>query len=185
MKVINYLNNNADPNYHLLASNHETGIKKKLIENYSVKSEKEYYQKVVTVISRQLPFILENLNGNLNGKVILDLGCGAKNCRDNDYGNYEPWLCRTLHLLEVKVIGVDVDDSLSKESFVNHVVDLFSSNSLAMIESNSVDLVHASSLFDSVAVVEKSGFSAIDKFKQTLMPEIKRVLKKDGVFLYG
>ncbi len=184
MKIINYSNNNADHNYHLLASNHETEIKKKLIENYSVKNEEEYYQKVVTVIARQLPFILENLNGNLNGKMILDLGCGAQNCRDNDYGNYDPWLCRMLHLLDVKVIGIDVDDSLKEEDFVNHVTDLFSSNSLAMIESNSVDLVHASSLFDSVAVVEKNGFSAIDKFKEKLMPEIERVLKAEGTFLY-
>lgn len=90
---------------------------------------------------------------------------------------FEPWLCRSLHELGVKIIGIDGGD-MNGEEFKHHQINLWRRGALAIVEKDSIDLVNAHSLF---------GCPEVDSPREladVLIPQVKRVLKPNGVFIY-
>ncbi len=138
------------------------------------------------------------------GKRILDLGCGAvgntiESQRYEDF--FEPWLCRALyyHSLplderwKIRITGVDCGN-LSKEVFPHKELNLLEENTLVNnFEHNSFDLVHASMLFNSPELEKRTtGKDVRDATDETaknlkaiLLPQIKHILKPEGIFLYS
>lgn len=131
----------------------------------------------------QLRSILGFLSGRLNGEAILDLGCGSteRGLKDGivfGSGAHEPWLCRALYHMGVNIMGVD-KGSLDTEHFMHYQTPLERPDSLDPIEDNSVDIVNASMLFTAQNGVQPY------ILKRGLMPQLERILKPDGVFLYN
>jgi len=102
--------------------------------------------------------VIHSLIGDVRGKTILDIGCGAKNSWEYDSCSedsrekraYDPWLCRALHKLGANCYGIDGGDSPGEE--YNHItgnllVDL--TELLGTFPDNSIDLACAWSFFDS------------------------------------
>jgi SAM-dependent methyltransferase len=145
--------------------------------------------------------VLACLDYNLYNKSILDLGCGAtnNNFESKEYSNqYEPWLCRALHSCKneykTQVMGVDCGD-LSKEEFPHKELNLLEKEVLINnFEKNSFDLINASMLFTSPELEfqttkeyrtgDASEETAIN-LKNILLPQIKLLLKSNGIFLYA
>ena len=178
MKLINYSEENVKVSneIRLKAEMLENSVKDKLVEKYCNGDLNDYNTYAMPVLIRQFPYILWALDGELEGKRILDLGCGTVNCKDIQGLDYEPWLCRLLLELGVDVIGVDVNDNLRNEEFSHKVMDLFNEDLLI----SEVDLVHAASLFDSPTLSLKYGVSSGEKLKERLIPKFEKI---DGVFL--
>jgi hypothetical protein len=129
-----------------------------------------------------LEAILAFSDGKIEGKRVLDLGCGSSPqldlcCED---GVHEPWLCRTLQLLRAHPIGIDLGN-LKNEEFEGHQVDLLRKDALAFIPDHSIDIVHSCKLV--VSSVFKPPRSSKDWYCESLIPQIERVCKKDGVFV--
>ncbi|MBT4387492.1 hypothetical protein HOK68_01650 [Candidatus Woesearchaeota archaeon] len=142
--------------------------------------------------------ILKILNHlpNYKGKKILDLGCGSVSSDFNtSYDNYisacdddliskytfYPWICRGLFELGAHPIGIDYG-SLTGEKFEHYDrVNLLLENSLSMIDDNSIDIVHTKLLYNSPQLEMMKGDT--EKLKYILVPQIKRVLKTDGILL--
>ncbi|TAL53326.1 MAG: hypothetical protein EPN86_04510 [Nanoarchaeota archaeon] len=140
--------------------------------------------------------ILTLLDHDLEGRVILDLGCGSRPCDGNyqDYSGYsprrfEPWLCRALHKLETNPekyglsqgphpIGVDIIPQIG-EGFESYQRDLTQAKSLDMLPRNSVDLANES-FFTSPTLLSMPGSK--DVFR-TVQAELVPVVKKGGIFL--
>lgn len=136
-----------------------------------------------TTTMAQLPAILAACNGKLEGKVILDLGCGSELSVDGVYRPFKPWLARALHEYGVKVIGVDNQPHLGEE-FEYYQRDLMKEDSLSMIDNNSVDVVNAVQLLDSPILQRIHGLSAHKKLEENLLKQVPRILKPDGTFIY-
>ena len=178
MKIINYseeielLKEIRDKAIHL-----ELEVKDKLTNKF------QNEEKAVPSLARQLPYVLWALNGDLKGKKIIDLGCGSISCHDIPNVDYEPWLCRLLFELGINVMGIDINESLQQEDFPNKVIDLFHPESLSFIPNNSIDLIHAASLFDSPTLLQKHGLKAGEMLLQILKPQLRRIIKEEGVLL--
>ena len=135
----------------------------------------------------QLVYILEATSQSLEGKKILDLGCGSNNpyleggifFKDSQF---EPWLCRGLHILRFKPIGIDIGD-LDKEEFEHYNTNLVHPNSLHMMSDNSIDLVNAHQFFDS-PFLNLSLKANISELKLNLYKQFERILKPEGIFIY-
>jgi len=140
---------------------------------------------------------------------ILDLGCGAigNTIESREYpGEYEPWLCRALWSMrneslaicnykpeETQIMGIDVGD-LSEEKFQHKNLNLLEENVLIdNFEKNYFDLINASMLFNSPELEKRvTGRNSKDdacketskRLKKILLPQIKALLKPEGIFLY-
>jgi SAM-dependent methyltransferase len=154
-------------------------------------------------------------HGELEGKSLLDLGCGSTSY-DRTFGNtnrvmregyfienplgvayrspFEPWLPRILHELGMHVIGIDYG-SLEDEEFEHYShIDLLQEDVLQMIPDRSLDYVHTAMLWNSPLMEQmmwkregvRTAFAA-QTLRERLLPQIKRVLKPEGLFLdfYG
>lgn len=132
---------------------------------------------------------------NLKQKRFLDLGCGSmhttKDSKLTNYGRYEPWFSRVLHRAKIDVTGVDIGN-LSQEEFSNLRKNLLESNALDELPSNYYDHIHAYLLFNSPELekqttgkdLQDASIETGKKLRDILMPQIKRLLKPEGFFLY-
>ncbi len=140
-------------------------------------------------LSRQLPYMLYSLQGEVQGKNILDLGCGSndRSLEGNPYikcdAMFEPWFCRGLEFLGAHAIGIDYR-GLAGEDFVYYHRNLADADCLAMLADNSVDVANASMFFDSPFFKSKLGLDPV-VVKQNLISQLKRVVKPDGMFVYS
>ncbi len=125
---------------------------------------------------------------------VLDLGCGRvkgdcyytgkTGCRQ-----YEPWLARMLCELGVPVIGIDTKD-LETEGFENYTCNLLDDD-LAFLPDSSIDITNASYLFNSPTLKgcispseEQRRQQVGTELKAKLMPQLQRVVKPEGFFIY-
>jgi hypothetical protein len=157
----------------------------------------------------EIRYILQAINGkqNLRGKTILDLGCGTIKNRSgfeswgSDYGKYgfDPWLCRLLPYLGVKTIGIDIDN-LDNEKFEHYSLNLLEPNSLSFLQDNSIDIAHTRWFFNSPTLMkmvyeekfnqfDENNYEQYKKAKEKLMnllvPQLERIVKPEGLFIYG
>lgn len=133
----------------------------------------------------QLTYVLSALCllKDSNQITVLDIGCG-----NSSYGRdpndppifqrmFEPWLCRALSEYSVRVVGVDYHD-MDGEKFEHHERNLWHPCALESIHDGSIDLVNMHSVFGSPGVHRPRELAT------ALMPQIERVLKPEGVFIY-
>lgn len=156
---------------------------------------------IAFAVTRQLAWIFYAANGQVEGKRILDLGCGSTGSTEESSEHYSsglslyhPWLCRTLDRLGAYPIGVDIGE-LQHERFETHRVSLLIPDALKDIPDGTVDIVHSRALFDSPELYEQfqkylpAPWLDMDKRDDYLMallqPQIVRVLKPYGVFVYS
>ncbi len=177
MKILEYDQIKPNMEDYSIFHNIINNLSKKIKEKYGDVSPSELikYQKVFCL-----------LQGDFK-KTILDLGCGSTGdswdyhrCFKERY--YEPWLCRMLHELKIKVVGIDCG-KLDEEEFEHHSLDLHKSNSLSFIPDNSIDIAHARLLFDSPELerrLDRNGKT----LNKLLMPQLERIMKPDGFFIY-
>jgi len=163
----------------------------KLVQNHGV-FPRESYDEVIRdldifiKLNHQLVQIYTVLEGTVDKKRILDLGCGA-------YGNrtvestwdtarrYEPWLCRALMELGANPIGIDIG-SLNREKFEHYSINLLEPDALKFLETSSIDVANASMLFDSPTLEDMTRIES-EKLKKLLIPQLERIVKPDGHFL--
>lgn len=188
MREIKYWNVPVYGTYNDLVSSIIPELKKK----YSVTRDEDF-DAVELSLASQLPYLLGVATGSIEGKVILDLGCGSKPLpQDSTFyrgRRFEPWLCRALHLMGAKPIGIDIR-GLSGEEFENYGVNLLDENSLGFLPDNSVNIANASWLFDSKylyslqsSLKEQGRPEDRRDLKRHLLPQLERIVKHDGVFL--
>ena len=158
-------------------------IAKELVE--STKSQRDFI--VNEYASNKLAHLLSVTNGALEGKTVLELGCGAIRGEPMGGGEYyEPWLCRILHELGVAVTGIDVVPSVLEEPFVAYAQNLLSDTSLDMLEDNSIDVACAFGLLTSPMLLRDllyTNMSALD-FEVDVIRRLERVVKPEGTFVY-
>ena len=134
----------------------------------------------------KLDYVLTALSDDLSGKTILDLGCGYNPSEEEkskpSYDRiFEPWLCRALHHLNVKVIGIDLGD-LDGELFEHYQLDLSHQDLPRTLQDNPVDLAHSYQMFVSPETSPSTGKSAA--LKRRLIPQLEQVVKEEGSFIY-
>jgi|SRR3989338_950656 len=137
------------------------------------------------IVIRQLPILLYLADGNLRDKVVLDLGCGSTKSRDNYYSLYEPWLCRVLHKIGAKPIGIDLSIFPPIEEFEAYKIDLLKPDSLCFLPDGYVGLAHANSLFSSPILHKTHGPDCSQRLMDNLLPQLERIVKKNGWFAYS
>ncbi|HLD98584.1 MAG TPA: hypothetical protein VI815_04625 [Candidatus Nanoarchaeia archaeon] len=142
-------------------------------------------------------------------KTFLDLGCGSNSRHDtfDEVSRFrEPWLCRALSELGVKVIGIDIGN-LDGEEFEHYSLNLLNENALSFLPDNSIDIAHEFQFFDSpflhdmISITDKElaekvknpeipYWSAGDHSKycleitkRVLIPQLQRIVKPDGYFV--
>lgn len=158
-------------------------------------------ERIQQSLHRHLVGIYHACGPDLEGKKILDLGCGS-NGGTYEYDHLEqtrwqPWLCRLLHAIGVRPIGIDVG-VLDNEPFQHYQIDLAKEDALKAIPDASIDLVCAFSFLDSPelelrlrnwkGIAENPTYNAAysaRKVMPVLFPQIKRVLKPDGTFIHS
>jgi len=180
----------------------EESIKKGFFEGISSIQEipedfKDSFSKVMTCLD-YVPMHIK----------ILDLGCGStgNTIEHKEYNKkYEPWLCRALYSIrasslascnyepeKTQIIGVDLGD-LSKEKFFHKELNLLEKDILINnFEKGSFDLINASMLFNSPELeriltgkmIKDACKNTSLKLKEVLLPQIKTLLKPEGIFLY-
>ena len=157
-------------------------LEEKIIFKY-LKNDKDSYFSARSVFGVQFARILGYV-GDVKNKVILDLGCGSRHSGDSsEYVKFEPWLCRFLHELGEKTIGIDLAD-LSEENFEHYSMDLSRPGSLDIIPNDSIDVIHSSGLLDSKARLLAQANNC-DTLEENLLKQVPRVLKGNGLFIYG
>jgi len=132
----------------------------------------------------KLAILMHNL-GDLRGKTILDIGCGAKNSWD--YGGtelaklerlYDPWLCRVTRELGAMVTGIDGGSSPDEEYIHLETNMLQFEEALKRFKENSIDLACAWSFFDSPSLADgRSMFKRVVK-------SLERKIKPEGFFVF-
>jgi len=98
------------------------------------------------------------------------------------YRLYEPWFSRALLELGAKPVGIDVGN-LDGEEFEHHRVDLSQPGALDFLPDKSFDAVNLNGLFSSPQLESMTGESEVDKMKEELKKQIRRILKADGQIL--
>ncbi len=165
--------------------------------------ERSLRQTVQNKLERHLVAVFHACGPDLEGKVILDLGCGSNKgtYETNVLGpqwngvQWRPWLCRTLHALGAQPLGIDIG-SLAGEQFRHYQRDLTKKRALRGIPGSSVDVVCAFSFLDSPGLElclenNRSGSPTFEapyyarRIMGILIPQIRRVLKPDGAFVHS
>jgi len=136
-------------------------------------------------IRKQLSYYLHFTDGELEDKIILDLGCGSKQSKDSDPDKYEflPLGPRALEKLGVHVFGIDIAD-LETELFEHYEVDLLPRKSLEFLMKNyagEIDIANAFGLFTSPTSQYRWGSLF---FKRRITNQLKKLVKPEGYFLY-
>jgi len=123
--------------------------------------------------------------GDLEGKKILDLGCGSVyTTGESAVGRgYPPWLCRALHQLKARVIGIDWNPQDSEE-FESYKIDLYHHNSLKQFYGREFDLACAFSLFDSPSLHLVHGPDAGRRLFDMMTIQLERIVKDKGFFFF-
>lgn len=137
---------------------------------------------ILETISKLKPIIAVT-KGNIKGKKIIDLGCGTDPPLDqNHFGMpYQPNLCRLLHELEAKPIGIDLDN----EEFVHYYVDLMEKDSLKFLPASSIDVAIAIDLFTSPSFEKQYGTRAGKRLEENLTSQLERIVRPNGYFLHN
>ena len=171
----------------------------KVMENYGLLIQYAGGLGVTASTYRQFIALLTAVKGNLEGKTILDLGCGSKESpdalpRSGPYYGLHPGLCRFLHSRGIKVIGIDKADN-SKESFENYSVNLIDPHALDFLPNNSVDVVNSRALIDSPTLLKGTAKVTSERGiifpynREDLIPNLKkqleRIVRPEGFFIYG
>jgi hypothetical protein len=137
--------------------------------------------------TKQLARVLEVFpDRDLKNLKILDLGCGATRDLVGPgtvsylHRHFEPWFCRTLFELGCPAAGIDLG-YLGDESFEHYQRDLLGPHSLSDFSDGSIDLVTADRFFDGMDIL---GDKLRDIIKPVLRPQLERVVKEKGFFLY-
>jgi hypothetical protein len=137
---------------------------------------------------QELNVLLTLTNGSLEGKTILDLGCGCTvpvpigGEHDGFDRMYEPWLCRYLLELGINHIGVDIGPNIA-DKFNFHRADLTEPSALDFIPSSSIDIANAHQLFDSPFLLHVIRFGG--NLYDILRPQLERIIKPEGYFVYN
>ena len=84
-----------------------------LVQEYGFSHDQRTFRKAYISLAKQLGYVLTALSHDLSGKTILDLGCGHNPSEEEKrkFPNdriFEPWLCRALHYLNIRAIGIDL-----------------------------------------------------------------------------
>ncbi len=98
------------------------------------------------------------------------------------YRLYEPWFSRALLELGASPVGIDIGN-LDGEEFEHHRVDLSQPGALDFLPDKSFDAVNLNGLFSSPQLESMTGESEVDKMKEELKKQIRRILKADGQIL--
>lgn len=135
----------------------------------------------------------------LEGKRILDIGCGSKFTTDGavpfvgKYRGFEPWLCRALHMCGAKAVGIDIKSN-DGERFEHRCADLSEKGALEKLFGSSEDTT-----FDAVVMMmfanEKNHLTSPLLRKMTtdyqytiieaeMFAEVFRLLKDGGLFIH-
>ena len=136
--------------------------------------------------------------GVLEGKRILDLGCGSRTSKappgvtrrepasaDAYTSLFEPWLCRILLSLGAKPVGVDLGD-LSGESFEHYGADLGLAGALDFLPERSFDAVHDSRLFGSPEFKARfPGRADALRIAREIVAQETRVLREGGIVMHS
>lgn len=181
MKVLTYKELDNDESYSLAFE-----MREKILPILEQKYKNPMAELKLTFTAFGLAAILSALNGKLEGKRILDIGCGSTTTYDDFSGKrlFEPWLCRTLLELGAKPIGVDIEPK-NGEKFEYFQADLIK-NSLNFLEPNSIDIVHASAFFDSTRLLNGLKNKGIDfhQFSRSLREKLEKAVKHEGIFIH-
>lgn len=103
----------------------------------------------------------ETYKNNIFPNIFLDLGCGNGNFRNYIHNNF----------INTKYIGIDIYDSPEVNSRTDDH-DIISYDGIHIpFDENSIDCVYANQVLEHV------------EFPNDLLPEISRVLTKDGFFI--
>jgi hypothetical protein len=129
--------------------------------------------------------LLTHFLKSLEGKTIVDLGCGARQSWEYDMSlmgrekrMYDPWLCRTLNEFGANVIGIDGGES-PQEEYRHIQQNLMSSGKLIdSFPDKSIDLVCAFGLFDSPSLRDGQGLFHF------LIERFDRKVKDNGFFVF-
>ena len=123
------------------------------------------------------------LNGDLENKLIVDLGSGSSNDEDSNNGMFEPWLCRLItivskkHNYNLRCIAVDAGE-FTNEGFECQTVDLRYNDPI--LEEKSVDL------FVSYELIHSPSLYFNRKHMHDRIIEIsKKYLKNEGNLIIG
>ena len=135
--------------------------------------------------------VFNNLDG-LQGKRILDLGCGSTLTKDksifssaDSQRDYEPWLCRLLEEAGAHSVGIDIHN-LSNESFEHYQGDLSKEAVFDFMPDESIDLINSCSLLGncpSPLLLAREDFDK-QKTEDMHLMQAWRLLKERGVYLY-
>ena len=157
-----------------------TKIKPWIIKEYFEGNKKDYRESGTEfIILNQLTQLNHVLPGGVRNQKVLDLGCGSTEYPKSPLlitRMYEPWLCRILKKLKANPIGIDIRTNSIWEGFESYMVNLCNLNSLSFLQDNSIDVANAKSLFDSTF--------ANENLKENLIPQLERIVKPEGYFLY-
>ncbi len=178
-----------DVTQRITLSDDEYGLASKMFKN-SIKALEPYFT-ADPMRRREARFSLRAMinslvvvsSDGLEDKTLLDLGCGYLHSQGMS-GQFEPWLCRALYELGYGAIGIDSCDAVELELFDSHCLDLMKDDALAFLEDNSIDIAHARNLFDAPGLKNKYGVQAGQALYDKLLPQLERVVKPNGVFVY-
>ncbi|HLD55710.1 MAG TPA: hypothetical protein VJB35_05610 [Candidatus Nanoarchaeia archaeon] len=195
MNPFDNLSNSKKNLRNLIFEEIDNGCLKSISENY-VFPEKGF---IVSSLNKKWKLVLDILDYELNGKIILDLGCGCNrgNIESSRYPNeYEPWFSRfaygTRDKTGLKIYGVDVGN-LSGESFPFLQVNLLKKNCLIdYFSENYFDLALAFKLFNSPELEFRvtgnnclnATRNSAEKLKENLLFQLEQIVKPNGIFCY-
>ena len=143
---------------------------------------------------------------------VLDLGCGSYDHESvkpelatETPLEWEPWLCRALHILGVKAIGVDyflpsLKDSVpSTEDWAFQQLDLTNPTALSGFRENSFDVVNCHELigvhlkdelfFDrqcfspTLEKIAQNTSTGLKEIQENIFAQVLRILKGGGLFV--
>lgn len=201
MKIIEYGDVPENPGRSHLVKKYATySIMRKVLDKYQhllkPEEDKKHFVLHVGFAAQSSISILTLLGSDFENKTFLDLGCGSSDPNTLDFelmgSDYSPWLCRYLHEIGIKAIGIDVGD-LSKEEFESHSTDLLVPNALSFIPNNSIDVAHTKLLYDSPELerrfsgkISHNNASSVArrKLNEVLTPQLERIVKTEGYLLY-
>lgn len=119
--------------------------------------------------------------GDVKGKRVLDLGCGTINSPDSIFlkRSFEPWFARALSHMGADIVGIDKYAGGQETLFVEHKIDLSEENSLDFLKDKSIDIACMNSLLDAPSLK-----TLPKKFMNIIAPQLERIVKNDGIFIY-